>query len=111
VEEAAGILAVRADPPDDRRQMNDELGTSSVAESPHVVSVPEIVFSGARNEDVFTTRGSQALDDVRPEKPRAPGDCDSLTAQVQASIEASRRRKATVDDQLRAGHVLRSVGG
>ena len=83
VEEAAGILAVRADAADDRGEVDDDVRAMVVEETADIGFARQVVVLLARDDELRTPSCLKRGHDVRAEKAGAAGDGDALVSKIQ----------------------------
>ena len=75
VVELAGILPVRADAADDRREVDDDVGPMNVVEPLHVLFVDEVELAPPHDDDALrrgTPRRSKCRTTADPRNPAPP---------------------------------------
>jgi hypothetical protein len=78
VEELPGMIAIGADPADNRGQVQDQCWLRVFEQAGDGAAIPQIAVPRSGNDNVGATPCLETLDDEGAEKPCAAGDNDSL---------------------------------
>jgi nitroimidazol reductase NimA-like FMN-containing flavoprotein (pyridoxamine 5'-phosphate oxidase superfamily) len=84
VEEAAGALAVGADPADDRREVDHELGPQLAVQARHVLAPHHVIVLAARRRDLAAAEPAQVSDHAPAQEAGAARDADPALGERRA---------------------------
>ena len=87
-----GIVAVRADSPDLRGEVDDELGPRRFEEARGVAGARQVIVASSCNERLQALP-PHAFDEVRTEETAAPGDQHAHRPRVASGTDESRKPK------------------